>query len=88
MKADEEEFLVKVFDLGFVPWDRVNNVSGPALVPRDVISRTGINPKRARYLLYKWERKGWYQYGVSVDTGWLSLEGRDAAESIISARGR
>ena len=34
---------------------------------------------RVYYLLSKWGRKGWYDYGVNVLCGWLTPEGREAA---------
>lgn len=41
------------------------------LLPRDVINEYPINHKRAWYLLEKWSRQGKYEYGVSLDTGWI-----------------
>ena len=36
---------------------------------RDVIAESGINYKRCwRYL----ENRGWYEYGVTLDLGWLT----------------
>ena len=31
--------------------------------------------KRVWYLLEKWSQKGWYDYGVSIDLGWITPEG-------------
>lgn len=42
---------------------------------RDVIPRRGINHKRAWYLLGKWSGRNWYDYGVSLDLGWLTDAG-------------
>ena len=44
---------------------------------RDVINKKdfSIHYKRAWYLLEKWSRKGWYDYGVSLDLGWITPEG-------------
>lgn len=36
-----------------------------------------IPSKRLRYLLGKWSVRGWYDYGVCVDRGWLTLEGTE-----------
>lgn len=41
---------------------------------REVIAEIGINHKRAWYLLGKWTGR-WYDYGVSLDNGWLNEEG-------------
>jgi hypothetical protein len=43
---------------------------------RDVLVRLQIPRNRARYLLDKWTAKGWYEYGVSLDLGWLTPSGR------------
>jgi hypothetical protein len=50
---------------------------GGALV-RDVIPDE-MSYKRAVYLLRKWAGKGWYDYGVGVDLGWLTAKGKEAA---------
>lgn len=41
---------------------------------RDLINRLPIHHKRAWYLLSKFIDKGVYEYGVSLDTGWLVKE--------------
>ncbi len=46
---------------------------------RDVVSDLRLHPKRARYLLEKWTRKGYYNYGVSLDMGWLTANGKRVA---------
>jgi hypothetical protein len=46
---------------------------------RSVAAALNIPPKRACYLFEKWTSKGWYDYGVSVDMGWLEAEGVAAA---------
>ena len=33
-----------------------------------------IPKKRLLYLLKKWEKKGFYNYGVSIDMGWFEPE--------------
>jgi len=49
--------------------------------PRDIINEEGfpIPAKRAWYLLAKWADKGWYEYGVTLDLGWITPEGNAAA---------
>lgn len=46
--------------------------------PRELIDRGDfpINKKRAYYLLEKWVDKGWYEYGVCIDLGWLTELGK------------
>jgi hypothetical protein len=41
------------------------------LTARDIIERIPINNKRAYYLLEKWCSKGRYEYGTSLDLGWV-----------------
>lgn len=43
--------------------------------PRSIIERIGMNPKRAMRLLDKWSDRGWYDFGVSLDLGWMTPEG-------------
>lgn len=42
--------------------------------PRDIINEPGfpIAPKRAWYWLEKWISKGWYDYGITLDLGWMT----------------
>lgn len=37
----------------------------------EIAAEIGIHEKRATALLYKWDRKGWWSYGVSVRTGFF-----------------
>lgn len=41
------------------------------VTPREIIKKMPINEKRAHYLLQKWSDKGLYDYGVSLDLGWI-----------------
>lgn len=51
-------------------------------LPRDLINQSDfpINYKRAHYLLQKWTDKGLYNYGVSVDLGWITPVGANIPE--------
>jgi hypothetical protein len=42
---------------------------------REVVTLLGINEKRATFICKKWEKKGWYEFGVHVLAGWLTKEG-------------
>lgn len=42
--------------------------------PRDIINLCSINYKRAWYILDKWTGKGYYNYGVTLDLGWLEID--------------
>jgi hypothetical protein len=67
LKPDEREFLALVV--------AGNLRRKPPLTPRDLIPKSGLNEKRALYLLDKWADKGWYEYGVCVDLGWITPKG-------------
>jgi hypothetical protein len=61
----------------------------PRRSARDIINTPGfpMHHKRAWFLLEKWARLGWYDYGVSVDTGWMEPTGvAKAAPGTHSAR--
>ena len=51
--------------------------------PRGIIADAGIPPKRGWYVLGKWAGKGWYDWGVSIDLGWLNPEGVEALAARI-----
>jgi hypothetical protein len=53
---------------------------------RQVIASSGINHKRCWYILEKWGKRGWYNWGVTLDLGWLEQPGREAAELLESTR--
>lgn len=40
----------------------------------------GIHWKRTHSLLYKWSDKGWWNYGVSVRTGFFEPDAPDSLE--------
>jgi hypothetical protein len=50
--------------------------------PRNVGEAAGMPYKRVCYLCEKWAGKGWYDYGVSVDLGWLTEAGLAAAKKL------
>lgn len=68
MKPDESTFFLSL-----------RRLEGELPAIAALIKAQGINPKRAVYLLDKWEEKGWYEYGVSVMHGWLTPEGEALA---------
>jgi hypothetical protein len=50
--------------------------------PRDLIAKMvadGLiaSEKQAHATLEKWARKGWYEYGTSLDLGWLTKLGAE-----------
>lgn len=42
--------------------------------PRELINELPINHKRAWYILRKWSGKGIYNYGVTLDLGWIERD--------------
>lgn len=57
---------------------KVVDDDGKELTPRSVISSLGcaVHPKRAHRWLEKWADRGLYEYGVCLDLGWLTEEGK------------
>ena len=43
--------------------------------PKVVAADLGMHEKRLQYILLKWTDKGWWDYGVSARTGWLTDKG-------------
>lgn len=89
-KDDELRFMVEVarLQLGQDPYGRKREW------PRDIIrelDQAGRAPhyKRAHRMLEKWADRRWYEYGVTLDLGWLTAEGLEAAqmfEALLAAR--
>lgn len=52
--------------------------------PRDIINESNFpfHYKRAWYFLEKWARKGLYNYGTSLDLGWIEEKGKKIYETI------
>jgi hypothetical protein len=63
VKPDERELLLA---LARMP---------DGVFPRDLPALRKLPRKRAAYLLGKWADRGWYDYGVSLDLGWLTASG-------------
>lgn len=68
MKDDERRLLIEL--------------NRSARLPREIAREQGMHPKRACAMLAKWAKRGWYDYGVSVDMGWLEQAGKDAAKAM------
>lgn len=50
-------------------------------VPSPTIDQMRDASPRWAYLLQKWTRRGFWEYGVSLPTGWLTAAGREWAEN-------
>ena len=73
MKPDEAIFL-KACQAQCPPYSPGRDLKATRF-PRDVYNESGLNGKRACAILDKWSSKGWYDYGVSVDLGWMTSKG-------------
>ena len=89
MRKDEKRFLKEVFEkcgkiIGKEYISRVQFLYTSS--PRDVINQDNfyMHHKRAWYILDKWSGKGWYDYGVSLDMGWLTDTGKEIAKNLIT----
>ncbi len=49
--------------------------------PREAGERIGIHPNRVAALCQKWTRRGYYDYGVSLDMGFITEKGRELVRS-------
>ena len=65
MKEDEKILLVNC-------WKR-------DAFPEDIAKEIGMHPRRLAYILDKWTRKDWYNWGVRLEIGWLEQAGKMAA---------
>ena len=89
MKVDELQFLKIIYDAQIKILGRKKIFDRFWVdikeTPREVINRDSfIMPhKRAWYLLQKWASKGWYDYGTTLDLGWLTDEGKREIEILI-----
>lgn len=77
MKPDEIQLLIALLEH-----------QGGAYNPNQATARDLINNapfpihyKRCWYLLGKWTKKGWYDYGVTLDLGWLTPQGVAVAQT-------
>jgi len=81
LKEDEKQFFLQVVNGCTKPYK-----DGSRIRPRDIINSEGftMHYKRSWYLLGKWSDKGWYDYGVTLDLGWITLKGYEVAESLLN----
>jgi len=49
---------------------------------RDIGQLLEIHPKRIYAIVCKWSRKGYYEWGVAHDLGWLTEKGKNWAVEI------
>lgn len=73
MKEDEIKFFKTMVMYGR---QRTNSGTLVGIWPYELINFLSeyIHHKRCWYLLQKWSRLGFYDYGVSLDHGWLEFD--------------
>lgn len=73
MRVSERELAALVLERHAMPIDERPFVD-------EMAERIKMHTKRVHYILAKWDRKGWWTYGVSLRSGWLTDEGVRALE--------
>lgn len=85
MKNDEKQFLIDIYKkcANYALRNPITETNKPSV--RDLISKEDfyIHHKRAWYLLKKWSSFGWYDYGATLDLGWLTREGERKTQSLM-----
>lgn len=78
MKNDEQQFLIQVYQ-------QCGKDDTKRKTPRELIYADGfpMHYNRAGYILEKWADKGWYDYGVNIELGWLTEDGESKAIELI-----
>lgn len=78
MKPDERDFLAAYCQLTIT-------TPLPYCRPCDVPMFGEIDTKRMDYILEKWARRDWYDYGTAIWGGWLTELGKHAAEALLAS---
>lgn len=94
MKEDEKRFLIDVYLKCEEKKVRPENIRDilegfkDKMTPRKIINAPDfyMHYKRAWYLLDKWACKRWYEWGVTMDLGWLTPEGINKAKEIMNSQ--
>lgn len=90
MKADEVWLLKRIYEEHLKePKDQPFGVLVSLLnlndskTPRQIIAeQETYNHKRLWYVLEKFERKGWLEYGTSLGSAWITEKGIEKAKEI------
>ena len=71
MKEDEKKFFKLICT--YCSYPILGNKLANKFTPRDIINiiNPWMNHKRCWYLLRKWSDIGFYDYGVTLDLGWI-----------------
>ena len=49
-----------------------------------LLESSSIPRKRLESILYRWSDNGWYDYGLNIQYGWLSNDGRHILDCIVA----
>lgn len=77
MKSDEKQFMKEVLKNETLSTAKKRSI-------RQIIEELPINKKRANYILEKWTSNGWYDWGVSIDMGWIEKDKYKEMEMLIN----
>lgn len=66
IKPDEKQFFKLIQKEGCQPGRKI---------PYDIAKEINMHPMRAHRLYEKWILKGWFEWGVSARTGWITENG-------------
>lgn len=79
MKEDERRFLLDIYNRCRNGYAKKDGIS-----PREIINEEGfyMHYKRAWRILEKWSGKDWYEWGVTMDLGWLTPNGMEKAKEL------
>lgn len=87
MKDSEKLFLMTVYTRVNKPGAFGTSLQNRIPIEDEVWARDAINmvgdPKQNLYYLDKWTRKNWYEYGSSVNVGWLTELGKQEAQKLL-----
>lgn len=79
MKEDEKQFLILVYEKCKRYEDTKEKYYVRTLINSEDCT---IHHKRCWYLLEKWAGQGLYDYGVTLDLGWLTEKGINRAKEL------
>jgi hypothetical protein len=94
VKEDEKRFLIDVYLKCEAKKVRPASIRDilegfeDRMTPRKIINDPDfyMHYKRAWYLLDKWSRKRWYEWGVNMELGWLTPEGINKVKEIMNSQ--
>lgn len=81
MKEDEKQFLILVYEKCKRYGDNKEKYFARDLINSEYCT---IHHKRCWYLLEKWTGQGLYDYGVTLDLGWLTDKGVEKAKELLN----